>query len=310
MADKTTVIYAGRTMQDAHLLRNLLADEGIQAVVINDLLQGGSGVDIVGWPTAARVVVAEQDAPRARQIAVEFDRRAAAAAQENAAAKENQPEADAAEEHVREPAADWPACPQCGARRMTRCPVCGTAGTQFPSADMDFSGLLGLPEAPPSTCHCGPGGCTPATPTSQEAASEPQPGVPPQRMLTCTTCDEPFVPEYPRRCEWCGHTFADGYEVDVTAAPAADEEGEDSRVEKGILAILFTLVTWGEYPSLWDKDAVDARIVLVILALDYPGRSRGWLVFLPVRPVGCFFQFSVSRLNTENCIPLRLCAFV
>ena len=64
MADKSTVIYAGRTMQDAHLLRNLLADEGIQALVINDLLQGGSGVDIVGWPTAARVVVAEQDAPR------------------------------------------------------------------------------------------------------------------------------------------------------------------------------------------------------------------------------------------------------
>ena len=33
-------------------------------------------------------------------------------------------------------------------------------------------------------------------------------------MLVCTTCDEPFVPEYPRRCEWCGHQFEDGYDVD------------------------------------------------------------------------------------------------
>ena len=93
----------------------------------------------------------------------------------------------------------------------------------------------------------------------QDSADEPQPpGVPPQRMLICTMCDEPFVPAYPRRCEWCGHTFADGYEVDVVA----EEQGEDARVEKGILAILFTIVTGSEYPSFWDKDAVDARIAL------------------------------------------------
>ena len=132
MADKTTVIYAGRTMQDAHLLRNLLADEGIQALVINDLLQGGSGVDIVGWPTAARVVVAEHDAPRARAIAVEFDRRAAAAAHENAEAEENQTAADAAAEPVREPAADWPVCPQCGARRRRAARCAGRAARNFP----------------------------------------------------------------------------------------------------------------------------------------------------------------------------------
>ena len=51
-------------------------------------------------------------------------------------------------------------------------------------------------------------------------------------------CDEPFVPAYPRRCEWCGHTFADGYEVDVVAAPAAEEQGIDRRIIMVILAIL------------------------------------------------------------------------
>ena len=46
------------------------------------------------------------------------------------------------------------------------------------------------------------------------------------------------MPAYPRRCEWCGHTFADGYEVDVVAAPAAEEQGIDRRIIMVILAIL------------------------------------------------------------------------
>jgi hypothetical protein len=39
-------------------------------------------------------------------------------------------------------------------------------------------------------------------------------------MLVCTTCDEPFVPVYPRLCEWCGHEFDHGY--DVTQQPVVD----------------------------------------------------------------------------------------
>lgn len=41
-------------------------------------------------------------------------------------------------------------------------------------------------------------------------------------MVICPTCDEPFVPEHPNRCEWCGHRFPDGYPVDV------DEEEPES----------------------------------------------------------------------------------
>ena len=32
-------------------------------------------------------------------------------------------------------------------------------------------------------------------------------------LLLCPTCDEPFHPHYLRRCEWCGHEFADGVEI-------------------------------------------------------------------------------------------------
>ena len=68
------------TMQEAHLLRNILAESGIKALVINDMLQGGSGVDIVGWPTLSRVVVSESDTVPARQIALDFEQRLASGA--------------------------------------------------------------------------------------------------------------------------------------------------------------------------------------------------------------------------------------
>ena len=41
--------------------------------------------------------------------------------------------------------------------------------------------------------------------------------------LTCTMCDEPFEPKHARRCEWCGHEFADGYPVDVHEGPPPEE---------------------------------------------------------------------------------------
>jgi len=68
---------------------------------------------------------------------------------------------------------DWPVCPSCGARRITCCPWCGTWGTAFPR---------GAP-APDGTSH--------------------------SRRI-CPTCDEPFVPEFSRRCEWCGEMFEVG----------------------------------------------------------------------------------------------------
>jgi len=74
MAGELKVIYAARTMQEAHLLKDHLEENGIRAMVTNSSLEGGSGVDILGWPTLARVAVNEEDAAAARQIALQFDR--------------------------------------------------------------------------------------------------------------------------------------------------------------------------------------------------------------------------------------------
>lgn len=123
----------------------------------------------------------------------------------------------------------WPRCPECAAPRITRCPVCQTAGHDFPQADPDFA-VLPEPGAAEEPLSCGCGGCEadrageaaiPAggvSDSSEEHTGERE--VP--TMLTCTTCDEPFIPRYLRRCEWCGHTFADGIEFqrpDGTAEP-------------------------------------------------------------------------------------------
>ena len=116
MSDKTAVIYAARNMQEAHLLKDALAEAGIRQTVINDMLEGGSGVDIVGWPTLARVVVAEEDAQRAREMALEFERRAADMGREGLPAQQNAPEQGRPEEKPREPV-EWPTCPRCGQRR-------------------------------------------------------------------------------------------------------------------------------------------------------------------------------------------------
>lgn len=241
MSAEQKVIYAARTSQEAHLLKNLLADLGIKAVVTNELLERGSGVDIVGWPTASRVVVGEEDAPRARQIALELDRKlAAAAAGPRAEQPDTEPPATVLDE--------WPWCPQCEAPRTTRCPVCGTAGSDFALADADFSGA---PEpdaaaAVPASFRCGPGGCTPAgsaAETDAPAGDEPQ-AEPTRTLLMCPTCDEPFEPEYPRVCEWCGHEFPDGFQVEIPQEPLEQIDSRVYMVVFGLLALGVALVAY------------------------------------------------------------------
>jgi hypothetical protein len=181
-------VYAARNMQEAYLLRDFLEDRGIRAIVMNAGLEGGAGVDVLGWPTLARVAVDEEHAVAARQIALEFDRLmrdGADVAAGEAADRQSLPEWDKQEEapdaslRVESPPTSWPRCPQCGAPRITRCPVCGTSGSEFPQAD-------------------GPG-----EEDSDEPAHSP--------LLICNACDEPFTPEYAHDCEWCGHEFPEGF---------------------------------------------------------------------------------------------------
>jgi len=245
MSDNQTVIFVARSSQEAHLLRNLLAEEGINAMVVNAVLEQG-GIDLVGWATAARVVVAEYDAPQARQIAMRFDRAGAVAAETGRV--EEQPETEAAPTIIDQ----WPSCPECDAPRSTRCPICGTAGSDFAPVDMGFTWIPKPDDASAAAaCSCGPGGCTPAdsagdaSSIDDDASAAEEDEVDPFRtMLMCHTCDEPFTPEYPRLCEWCGHEFEDGFQVDL---PAGAPEHLDSRVIAVSAGLLALMVALGAY---------------------------------------------------------------
>lgn len=204
MAGDLKVVYVAGTTQEAHLLREYLEESGIRATVTNAVLEGGAGVDIVGWPTSARVAVSEEDAAAARHIAIQFDRAFSARAKAEPLDGENDGAAgqtgDAAGAGA--PPRSWPRCPQCNALRITKCPACGTSGTDFSQADAF--------DADPA-----------------DEASPP--------LVLCPECDEPFAPEYASECEWCGHKFHGGF------APSASEHRFD--LSPGLLAVVAVALT-------------------------------------------------------------------
>ncbi len=97
-----------------------------------------------------------------------------------------------------------PACPDCERPRMTVCPYCGTASAHFTPGDR------------------------PARAVQDEMPE----------LVICGTCDEPFEPEYFRRCEWCGHDFGSGRESE----PRAVLDYLNDRVILTTLAMGFVLV--------------------------------------------------------------------
>lgn len=52
----------------------------------------------------------------------------------------------------------WPRCPECGRRRVTRCPICKTSGDLFPLADQEYFDPDAQPLPPPTRGGCGCGG--------------------------------------------------------------------------------------------------------------------------------------------------------
>jgi hypothetical protein len=67
-------------------------------------------------------------------------------------------------------------------------------------------------------------------------------------VVICPTCDDPFVPEFPPRCEWCGHRFADASEpADVLVAPDFESIAYNGRilaVIAGMCAVLAAVIGW------------------------------------------------------------------
>lgn len=86
---------------------------------------------------------------------------------------------------------DWERCPVCGRARVTSCPICETAGTEFIPADY----------------------------TGEESLTDSILGRP--TSVICPTCDEPFVPEFYRFCPWCEHDFGEGHEPDAAESDGA-----------------------------------------------------------------------------------------
>jgi putative signal transducing protein len=70
--DRFVEVYRTTTGAQAHLLRNLLDDAGIEAQVENDLLQGVAGEIPLGWATAPRVLVPAHQQAEARAVIERF----------------------------------------------------------------------------------------------------------------------------------------------------------------------------------------------------------------------------------------------
>ncbi len=70
---KLVEVYRARDNIQAHLLKSGLADSGIQAVVEGDFLQGALGDIPLGWSTSPRIMVADIDETKAREILQQFE---------------------------------------------------------------------------------------------------------------------------------------------------------------------------------------------------------------------------------------------
>lgn len=141
MADLVPIFTAANLMQ-AQLLRDALADEDIDAWIINDALSGAVGELPVGWASSPRVVVSRDDAETARAIALEFEKKPSSAPVAGAYVEpaESVVDADA-----------WPRCLMCAHRRLAVCRFCGHAGDDFP---IGYAGPAGAADDAPLQLVC------------------------------------------------------------------------------------------------------------------------------------------------------------
>lgn len=248
MEDPLTVIYVAGSAPQAHMLKNLLAERGIEATITNQTLERGAGVEYIGWQTLPRVLVDPKDAALARQIALEHDRRGVEMAQSGPF------DYEASDDESPRVPETWPRCPQCGARRITRCPICQTTGVDFPEADDEYIWGMGLDEMPDEGTSCNCGGCrgghgSMATSGEEEAddedAGEAEAAQHDSRLvLTCPTCSEPFLPEFPRLCAWCGHEFDEGFDPKEIVQPLAESNGRVVAMVLGLLVLAAAAVVY------------------------------------------------------------------
>lgn len=251
------------------------------------------------------------------------------------------------ESEFEEALARWPVCPDCGARRITRCPVCKVAGNLFPPADAEFwFDVQPEPEGEQCgshLCHSGSSCCgtgknevassngpsfadyvprdlRPVAPDTRETPSqlygELQPGLsdsrhsphylvdagtnppsvisisnnqfaqltttslgPPERqhkdgnglhLIACYICSEPFEPDFPPRCEWCGHKFTAIQETAKNITGDTTNESTESTPEETL---------WNELREEETPHGATFLVVLLLTILFFGGMGYLWFLF-------------------------------
>lgn len=216
------VIYNASNSAQAQMLTQELERRGIRGVILDESLQGGAA-EIVGMSVDPKVAVAKKDEQQARMVAQAFDQAVLAFARgDRPGAQAASPGARALAEMISRlaisPADEqsWPACSNCGQPRQTACPVCGTVGGDFPRADIEFAD---------------------AFPPDAEV----------QFTVLCTTCDDPFVPEWLKLCGTCGNNFGEGTDLLHSEEPVDPYEPINSRIVLVGFLLLGSLLALGVY---------------------------------------------------------------
>ena len=117
-SDDPVEVYAAKDTTEAYFLRNLLADAGIEAIVVGEPLGGVLG-DVPFQAAAPRLWVRQADQERARAVVEEFGRRLI----ERSAAPPGSGDLVSDEQPVSEPF-----CYHCGQAvqvGQSPCPACG-----------------------------------------------------------------------------------------------------------------------------------------------------------------------------------------
>lgn len=213
MPAELVVVYTAGNLPQAFFLKNLLAEYGVTAQVLNEATHT-LAESPANYRALPQVAVRREDAEFAREVAEEFDgqlRRGAAAV---AAAK---PTSSAPPHRWQE----WAACPQCGELRPTLCPSCDTRGTDFP-----------LAEFVPSQDQQRP---IQLIADGQESPEDPV-------HLVCPICDEVFQPRFHRHCARCGHDFGSGLEHRAVDQEPDEQLNRRAAALLGVLLVLSVVV--------------------------------------------------------------------
>lgn len=187
-------VYIAETLAEAQAARRQLAGYGIDASI--EASSGDGPSHRSHRSPGLRVMVPPEDFEFSREVVEEFEAKQRPGRRRSVTADpsdlddfdgDDPSSTFDADDHVAETgvAIDWPRCPRCRRPRLAICPACQTAGSRFPLAG-DHSG---------SSAWLGTAGPL---------------GRP---LLVCSTCDHPFMPEFYRRCEGCGHEFPDGIDA-------------------------------------------------------------------------------------------------